>query len=88
MGWHRAIRLTDGLWIEPVARTQDKAVRLVNQGQIGFIRNARPEDQRVGGVEPKRLFNLDFIIIKITDQRMTVIGGETHIGDAFGLLLL
>ena len=49
---------------------------------------ADAKNQRVLGVETERLFNLDFIIVEIADQRFAVVSGEADIGDAFGLLRL
>ena len=88
LGWDRAVRITDGLWIKPVAGAHREAVGLINQGCVRCIGDGDTKNERVFGIEPECLLNPDLIIVEVADQRFGVIGDKTDIGDAFRLLCL
>lgn len=67
LGWHGAVGVTEGLGIKPVPGAKGKTVGLINQRRVGLVGDGGAKDQSVLGVEPERLFNLDFVVVKITD---------------------
>src|ERR1019366_8758239 len=85
-GRHGAVGVADGLRVEPVTHAQCETVRLINQGRVNLVGDDEAKDQRVIGVETKRLFDLDFVVVEITDERLAVVSGEVHVGDTFELL--